>query len=675
MNRIHVLKHSLADKIAAGEVVERPSSVVKELVENSIDANASMITIEIEEAGLKRIRIVDNGHGIYKDDMKLAFNRHATSKLKEDRDLFHIRTLGFRGEALASIASVAEVSISSSVDGIEGYQYEPNQSDEITPSIARQGTDISVSHLFYNTPARLKYIKSLQTEQAKITNIIQRMMLAHPEIAFKLKVDGKVSIQSTGRGSMTEVIKSVYSTQIAKDSLVIDGHTQDYDLTGLIVRPHHFRSSNHYISIFINGRYIKNYKLNKAILEGYKTLLPIGKFPIVVLHLTMDPQIIDVNVHPTKEEVRLSKENELFELIRDTIQQKMQSIQLIPSKVSSKKRNIEDDGLVKKGKNLQNNSQLKQQHKQMDWLRSDQSMTSSSVQSPLSFKNKQKKDDQLNLENNFNKRYELNKNSNEDENTHIKDDLHEYNKNINHENNQSEQFNELEQLKPSNESYQSSDSNESNKSSNSKEANYEYEQTVESNRLPYLEIIGQAHGTYIMMQNDEGLYLMDQHAAQERINYEKYYAQFGQKLIESQLLMIPIKIERTREDVSFVMEHIELFENIGLKFEMFSDTSLILNEWPTMYHKVEPTEAAHAMIDLMIEKEVLTIQDIMEEAAIMMSCKMAIKANEQLNFAQMNALLNALRETSMPYTCPHGRPIIIKWSVSELEKLFNRIQQ
>ncbi|MDN5808908.1 MAG: DNA mismatch repair endonuclease MutL, partial [Staphylococcus equorum] len=332
MGKIKELQTSLANKIAAGEVVERPGSVVKELLENAIDAQATEINIEVEQSGVTSIRVVDNGTGIHIEDLGLVFHRHATSKLDADDDLFHIRTLGFRGEALASISSVSKVTLKTCTDNEEGQEIYVENGEILNqkPAKAKQGTDILVESLFYNTPARLKYIKSLYTELGKITDIVNRMAMSHPGIRISLISDGRTILKTNGSGRTNEVMAEIYGMKVAKDLVHISGETSDYRLEGYVAKPEHSRSNKHYISIFINGRYIKNFLINKAILEGYHTLLMIGRFPICYINIEMDPILVDVNVHPTKLEVRLSKEDQLFELIVEKIREAFKDRILIP---------------------------------------------------------------------------------------------------------------------------------------------------------------------------------------------------------------------------------------------------------------------------------------------------------------------------------------------------------
>ncbi len=323
MAGIQQLNDALSNKIAAGEVVERPASIVKELIENAIDAKAKDILVEIEEGGLRSIRIVDDGIGIEKDELETAFLRHATSKIKTDRDLFSIRTLGFRGEALPSIASVSNVNIQSSTgEAGKELQLAGGEITSSKPAHARRGTTIEVTDLFYNTPARLKYLKTVLTESGHVSDVLNRMALAYPDIRFHYVSDGKTMLQTAGNNDLLQVIAQVYGRQTAAQMVAVEGDSLDYHVSGFVAKPELTRAGRQYMSIYINGRYIRNYKLANAIQQGFHTLLPIGRFPVAILKLEMDPVLIDVNVHPAKLEVRLSKEDELAEVIRTSIKKK-----------------------------------------------------------------------------------------------------------------------------------------------------------------------------------------------------------------------------------------------------------------------------------------------------------------------------------------------------------------
>ncbi len=340
MGKIIQLDDILSNKIAAGEVVERPASVVKELIENAVDAGSTVIEIEVEEAGLGKIRIIDNGNGMEEDDCLLAFQRHATSKIKNEKDLFRIRTLGFRGEALPSIASVSRLEMITSTGEGAGNRVVIEGGKVVTfeKASARRGTDITVTDLFYNTPARLKYMKTIHTELGNITDVVNRLALAHPDVAFRLIHNERKLLQTTGNGDVRQVLAAIYGLGIAKQLVPINSNSLDYRISGYASMPEVTRASRNYISTMINGRFIKNYALAKAILEGYHTLLPIGRFPIVLLNVEMDPILVDVNVHPSKMEVRISKEAELDELVTNMVKMTFKSKILIPTAYSNAKK-------------------------------------------------------------------------------------------------------------------------------------------------------------------------------------------------------------------------------------------------------------------------------------------------------------------------------------------------
>lgn len=333
MGKIKQLDDALSNKIAAGEVVERPASVVKELVENSIDAGSTVIEIDLEEAGMAKIRITDNGDGIEEEDVLVAFKRHATSKIKDENDLFRIRTLGFRGEALPSIASVSRLDMKTSTGFTAGTRLniEGGKVVAVEKADSRKGTDITVMDLFFNTPARLKYLKTIHTELGNITDVVNRLALSHPDVSFRLVHNGRKLLQTTGNGDVRQVLAAIYGMNMIKSMVRISGESLDYKINGWITLPEVTRASRNYISTMINGRFIKNYPLVKAIQEGYHTLLPIGRFPLVLLDIQMDPLLVDVNVHPSKMEVRLSKEQELNQLVSETIKNVFKTKELIPA--------------------------------------------------------------------------------------------------------------------------------------------------------------------------------------------------------------------------------------------------------------------------------------------------------------------------------------------------------
>ncbi|MCD9065563.1 DNA mismatch repair endonuclease MutL [Staphylococcus pasteuri] len=653
MGKIKELQTSLANKIAAGEVVERPSSVVKELLENAIDAKSTEINIEVEQSGIASIRVVDNGTGIEQDDLSLVFHRHATSKLDADDDLFHIRTLGFRGEALASISSVSKVTLRTCTDNESGHEIyaENGVIKDQKPAKAKKGTDILVESLFYNTPARLKYIKSLYTELGKITDIVNRMAMSHPDIRISLVSDGKTLLKTNGSGKTNEVMAEIYGMKVAKDLVHITGDTSDYHLEGYVARPEHSRSNKHYISIFINGRYIKNFVLNKAIVEGYHTLLTIGRYPICYINIQMDPILVDVNVHPTKLEVRLSKEEQLYKLIVEKIQEAFKDKILIP------KNDLDQHSKKNKVLNSFEQQKLDFERRQKEEANNHNGMNDS-----------ENKSDHATNEQRYNEETSQSLSSNVQEN----DESESFNSsnNINRDNddnyfeNQKEILNEL-------------DNNDNT---------FELDDEVKDNqdikgaisastrrRVPYMEVVGQVHGTYIIAQNENGMFMIDQHAAQERIKYEYFRDKIGEVSNEVQNLLIPMTFHFSKDEQLIIDQYKEELDRVGVHLEHFGGHDYIVNSYPVWFPKAEAEEIIKDMIELVLENKKIDIKKMREDAAIMMSCKKSIKANHYLKNNEMADLIDQLREMEDPFTCPHGRPIIINFSNYELEKLFKRV--
>ncbi|MBF2517249.1 DNA mismatch repair endonuclease MutL [Listeria marthii] len=595
------LTDALSNKIAAGEVVERPASVVKELVENAIDAGSTVIDILVEEAGLNKITIIDNGSGIEEEDVATAFLRHATSKIKNEADLFRVHTLGFRGEALPSIASVSHLSLETSTGETKGttISLEGGKIIEQKSGHARKGTQIEVSQLFFNTPARLKYLKSLPTELGNITDILNRLALAHPDISFRFSHNGKPLLQTNGNGDLRQVIAAIYGVSIAKKSIPVKAESLDFKISGYAVLPEVNRSNRNYISTIINGRFIKNFALVKAIQEGYHTLLPIGRFPIIVLQIEMDPIIVDVNVHPAKLEVRLSKEKELGQLISQMIKAAFHKLQLIPDGEISKKQKE-----VQKSEQIQMSFEENKPPKEIPTLFSKPTIPEY-VPS--------------------------------DEDAPREDDF-------------------ILETMPS---YESAPQNEHT------------EQPKE--RIPKMYPIGQMHATYIFAQNENGLYIIDQHAAQERIKYEFYREKIGEVSRELQELLVPIVLEFPADEYVRLEEQKAKLEEVGVFLENFGQNSFIIRAHPTWFPKDQEEEMLREIIDEALSEPSISIHKLREDTAIMMSCKKSIKANHYLTTQDMEALLDTLREASDPFTCPHGRPVIIQYSTYELEKMFKRV--
>jgi DNA mismatch repair protein MutL len=635
MGKIIQLDDILSNKIAAGEVVERPSSVVKELVENAIDAGSSVIEIEVEEAGLAKIRITDNGNGIEEDDVLLAFQRHATSKIKDENDLFRIRTLGFRGEALPSIASVSRLEMKTATGEGAGNRVviEGGKVETFEKASSRRGTDITITDLFFNTPARLKYMKTIHTELGNITDVVNRLALSHPEVAFRLIHNERKLLQTTGNGDVRQVLASIYGMGIAKELVPIKGSSLDYRISGFASMPEVTRASRNYISTMINGRFIKNYPLAKAIQEGYHTLLPIGRFPIVLLNVEMDPILVDVNVHPSKMEVRISKEAELNELVTTIIKNVFKSKILIPSPYMSVKKEapkseqtsfILDEGSDHKEGGMEQPAASQTIHEN----RSGQGLPFD--KRPVYFEEEKAiETDSWMSSNPFSS---LN---------HEDAAIIEPNAHIGQEDNEIVEANDH------------TDINES--------------------RIPRLYPIGQMHGTYIFAQNENGLYIIDQHAAQERLKYEYFREKVGRVHSELQEMLVPLTFEYSTDDFVKINEYQNELEKVGVFLEEFGINSFIVRAHPQWLPKGEEKEIIEDMIEQLLSMKKVDIKKLREEAAIMMSCKASIKANRHLRNDEIQALLDDLRKASDPFTCPHGRPIIVHYSTYEMEKMFKRV--
>jgi DNA mismatch repair protein MutL len=638
MGKIRVLDDHTANQIAAGEVVERPSSVVKELVENAVDAGSTRIDVSIEEGGIYVIRVTDNGSGMESDDCEQAFLRHATSKIRSSKDLFQIESLGFRGEALPSIAAVSRIEcITSSEQSGLGKRIviEGGNLKSIEDTAASKGSDIWVRDLFFNTPARLKYMKTIQTELGHVSDYMYRLALAYPGIAFTFRHNGNVLLQTLGHGDLLQVIAAIYGTTIAKQMISVKGESADFQASGFVSNPELTRANRHGISILVNGRYIKNYALTRAILQAYHTLLPINRFPLAVLAIKMDPGLIDVNVHPAKLEVRFSKEPELMTFLQETIREALSELVYIPQ---AKQKQADQPKVIQEQLQVYRAEQTEEKQADTERLNvpwADSSWTNASTEKPI------------------------NKRDVEGSKTQPREAIQQgsYNR-----------------------------SNQPSKppaSPNIKEADMRQfidmmKETTESSgtlpAFPELYPIGQLHGTYIVAQNDHGLYLIDQHAAHERINYEYYYQLFGQPVQVSQELLIPFTLKFTPSDSEIIKEKLELLEQVGVFMEHFGGHSFIVRSCPYWFPNGEEQHIVEEMTELLLEeKKSIHLGKLREKSAIMVSCKASIKANQSKTTAELEALLDQLRSCANPYTCPHGRPIVVSFTTYELEKMFKRV--
>jgi len=734
MARIKLLDEQLANQIAAGEVVERPSSVVKELVENAIDAGSTTIDVTIEEGGLTFIRVVDNGDGIDEEDMLTAFERHATSKIASSSDLFRIASLGFRGEALPSIAAVARVECISSVNQTGLAQRVVIEGGKITANEqynAPKGTSITVRDLFFNTPARLKYMKTVQTELGHISDYINRIALAHPGIAITLKHNGNVLLRTLGSGDRLQVIAAIYGTSTAKMMLPIDGSDPDYELIGYISKPELTRANRNGITVIVNGRYIKSIACNAALLEGYHTLLPIHRFPIAVLEITMHPALLDVNVHPSKLEVRFSKEQELKALIQNAIREKLGNIRYTPGLDALKKRERSGPELVQgsiafhvadEDKGSMYGSSSAGGSTDSKWgassLFSNSPAKRDNQASASSFSGKSSYEPQsgggtrdIAASNYLDKGkeripadvterlYGKSKIAIPADDSSVEASMieaiggatfHDAARN----NNEEADMHSAAQSEAGLEAAATGDVGLAGFVAEAREASeaaagyqsaytraeahqYSSEQAqlpVHERQFPELHWIGQHHGTYIIAQSEDGLYLIDQHAAHERINYEYYLVKFGQPQNASQQLLVPLTMEFTPGDAASLKELLPQLEQAGVYMEPFGQQTYLVRAYPEWLPQGQEADIVDEMVQYVLEhRKRIDLMKFREEAAIMCSCKASIKANDRMTREEGEGLLKRLAACQQPYTCPHGRPIIVHLSTYQLEKMFKRV--
>ena len=596
MSNIKVMDELLSNKIAAGEVVEKIVSIVKELTENSIDAKSSEIKIELIESGLREIKVVDNGIGMDKNDAKLCFQRHATSKLYTDDDLFSIETLGFRGEALPSIAAVSDVVLKTCQKGssegimihIKGGKIIEESSSEL-----RYGTSFTVTNLFYNTPARLKHLSSPYSELSNVIDYVNKISLSYPYIKFTLINDGKYLLNTDGSGNILKVINAIYGLDVTKRMFPIEGCNQDYNIKGFISLPELNRASKNYITTLVNGRVIKNVTLYRIINEAYSNYKEDSRYPIVVLYIETDPSLIDVNIHPSKLDIKFSNFEDLTELIKATIIKGIKQKLLIPQVEPTKEINPNIE------KNKYENLTLNIER---------------TIKEDTPTYNYQ---DIINQDN----KYEINSNKKD-------------------------------------------------------ETNFEEDTMVTQlpkEKLPELYPVGLLHGTYIVCENEDGFYLIDQHAAKERINYEKYRYILGHPNNNTISPLIPIIIELPQDEFAIIKENIDIFDKLNITLDEFGTQSYRVISHPTWFIQGKEEELIRKIIELVIQKEKnFSLEKFNDNLAKMISCKMSIKGNTYIDTPSMESLINDLRKCDNPFNCPHGRPTIIHFTKYELEKMFKR---
>ena len=605
MPRIHVMSDNLANKIAAGEVVERSSSVVKELVENAIDAGSSIITIDLINGGLNGITITDNGCGMEHDDALLSFQRHATSKLIREDDLFFISTLGFRGEALPSIASVSEVDLVTCAKTIGTHLHIKGgklEIDEVADK--RVGTRINIKNLFYNTPARLKYLKSEPTELASCVSYIEKIALSYPQIKFTLTNNERAVVKTSGSGNLKKTIHEIYGLQVSSKLIEIKNGNDDYDIRGFICKPEILKSNRYHMTTIVNGRVIRNNDLNRAINDAYYTYKPDSKYPIVIINIETDPTLIDVNIHPTKQDIKFSKQEELYNLLNKTIKEALYKNLLLPSA--------------------------------MERLKATNDIISKEEINSII-------EDKINMEDNETKEaasldYEVKESKQGEFNFGVAEDTVSY---------------EQEEKQDD-----------------------EDEPSTSKNKIKSLNLhpIGAINLTFIVAQGDDGLYLIDQHAAHERINYEKVLKYFQEEKIVTTPLLVPMPIELTPTEFILVQKNLDLLKSMGFVLEEFGLNTFVFKEHPIWFKEGFEEEGLRRVIDMIIQSGAnFDVMKFRDRAAAMLACKMSIKANMSISLEVMQHLIDDLALCDNPYNCAHGRPTIINFSSYDLNRMFKRI--
>ena len=639
MGKIQRMSDQLANMIAAGEVIERPASVVKELLENAIDAQSTSIEVHLQDSGIRQIKVIDNGEGMNEEDAHLAFERHATSKIKTQYDIFRIQTLGFRGEALPSIASVSDVHVKTS-DGVQsGLHLNIKGGNVITskPGVMRKGTEMEVNHLFFNTPARLKHIKSLNTELSHITDYMNKIALSHPNIAFKLFNNQRLLFQTNGQNNLQSVIASVYGFDIAKKMIPIKAKNDTYEIEGFISDPIINRASRNYITLIVNGRAIRHYPITRSILEAYHTLLPKDKYPIVVLHLTFDPMLVDVNVHPAKLEVRFSQEESLKSFIYTEIKNVLQQVEYIPNPFV-KAMTVEPEPRLIQPK-LEESVREGEPSSPITVPKSKTSSYQTSTPY-VSYVNKSVIRDE----------------ENESSGEPLPKSGQSYTP-------------KMVEAKGALPSHQGRIEEESR----SKEALQVSVPTKTRDRKLELYYIGQLHGTYLLAQNEEGLFIVDQHAAMERVQYEKNYQLLQDVNGDCIELLIPIVLKYSADELLLLKDHLSSLLKFGFEIEEFGGQSLVVRTVPVWAQQLDVKLIAETILHQVMLDRRVDIGKLRESVAVMMSCKGSIKANQYINEHEIKELLQSLCYCEQPYTCPHGRPIIVKMTKYEIEKMFKRV--
>ena len=689
MGKIVLLDELTINKIAAGEVIERPASVVKELVENSIDAGATNITVEIQNGGISKIRIIDNGSGMSKDDLEFAFERHATSKIRKADDLENVKSMGFRGEALASIAAIAHVELGSKTeDDRIGHKIvvEGGKILEIEDSASQKGTTITVSNLFFNTPVRYKFLKKDFTEAGYIEDAVTRIAIANPNIAIKLINENKTIIQTNGNGDLKTVIYTIYGKEIAEGLLEVNYEYEGIKVTGAIGKPEIARNNRSYQMFFVNKRYIKDKTLSAGVEQAFKGLIPIGKYGVVVLNIEIEPNKIDVNVHPTKLEIRFQEEQKVFKAIYHSVKDTLLKGDLV--------KEVEREPIVEERKLEVNQEPAKLEENQ---IKTEQVVEPKVETEDIKksgfmglFKKKEKDADEFieNYSTNTLQEIFAQKNVGQPEKVEIPtqeqkdkmEDIIERQKELENpkvEEPTSKDFDEMYVKTfgklPETQKIEE-DSNKIDVKTLKEVGNISvFEEKENYNAIPKYKFIGALFSTYLVIEMKDEIYIIDQHAAHERVMYEKVKKNFYNNMEkDSQIMLLPDIIELSHKERAIVKENTELFKKAGFIIEEFGDNTIRLIGVPSLCMDLDTKELFLEILDEIDTVAITAKQEKEDKFISTIACKAAVKANMKLTNEEVDTLMRQLLVLPNPFTCPHGRPTAIKMTRYDIERKFNR---
>lgn len=671
MSKIHVLNQDTINKIAAGEVIERPMAVVKELTENAIDAGAGAITVEVKDGGKALIRMTDNGVGMNEEDVRLAFTPHATSKIDDAEDLLRVSTLGFRGEALASISSVSQLEmVTKTRNELMGCRYEADGGKERTLEAVGcpDGTTILVRNLFFNTPARLKFLKSSPTEAGYINTLIERLALSHPDISFRFINQNQTKLHTSGNGNLKDVIYHIYGKDITSNLLEVDASEVSCQVKGFIGKPIISRGNRNYMNYFINGRYIKSSTIHKAIEDAYQPYTMQHRYPFTVLHFTVAPELVDINVHPQKMEIRFSDAQGIYQSVYHAISEALKhrefipeaslaspASQPVPKKGQATAKPVREPEMFEK-KRMQSVQILEEIKKQDEILKQQGIMRESAVYG------KQDRADASKIMDDVSDMESTKAAGNVVPNIRQTEEAVSTAPNIG-------QVEIVENIVQNTE--------------HTKEVKYNVHNPVQESFFDKgilseqaqkeVKIIGQVFDTYWILQYDNAMYMVDQHAAHEKVLYERFMKQFSEKKPMVQLLQPPVVLTLTMQEEQAVKEHMSVFEELGYQIEPFGGREYVVNGVPAHLPQIGNEELLKEVIDAMVDEHSRPTPDILKDKIASMSCKAAVKGNNRLPREQMEELLRELMTLENPYHCPHGRPTMIKMTKTELDKKFKRI--